>query len=133
MKKSWYQKKWITVLVHSLAWILLFSLPYLLRPSYNPEQDKHPQPTSTTAFFWVSRLSDLLLISFFYLNALQLVPRFFYKRKIFFYVLLVLVSFACYVSITWLMTSNFVFTDSNYTLRKHIFFRNICFSFYSCM
>ena len=129
MKKSWYQKKWIIFLAHCLAWILLFSLPYLLRPSYTPEQDKHPQPTSTTAFFWISRLSDLLLISFFYFNALQLVPRFFYKRKIFVYVVFVLACFACYVSITWLLTSNFVFVDSNYTFRKHIFFGTFVFIF----
>ena len=81
MKKAWYAKKWITVLLHAVAWVLLFSLPYLLRPSYNPNEAKPPQPLNPNILFIIGRISDALLITFFYLNAGMLIPRLLYKKK----------------------------------------------------
>lgn len=129
MNKNWYQRKWVAVLLHACAWILLFSLPYLLRPTFNADQPKHPEPENATASFIVARLSDLVLISFFYLNAFLLIPRLLYKKRIYFYLPALLVCFFAYSGITWFMTSKFVYTDISFTFHKHIFFCTFVFLF----
>ena len=129
MKKLWYENKWVTVLIHIAVWILLFSLPYLLRPSYNPNEPKHHEEVNPTISFIISRISDLLLISFFYLNAGLLIPRLFYKNKYPFYALAVLFSFACYAGIMWFLLIRFTHPDVFFTLRKHIFFCTFIFIF----
>jgi two-component system LytT family sensor kinase len=129
MKKEWYAKKWITVLIHSAAWILLFSLPYLLRPSYNPNEAKPPEPVNSNVIFIVTRISDALLILFFYLNAGVLIPRLFYKKKYAWYVLFVIFSFAFYVMVMYVLSVNFTDSDHNFSFNKHLFFSTFIFLF----
>lgn len=125
----WYQQKWIAVLIHAAAWILLFSLPYMLRPSYNPNEQQHPEPVNPTVSFIIGRISDLLLISFFYLNAVILIPRTLYKKKYAIYILLLFFSFAFYAFSTWFLTIHFRYTDVFFTFRKHLFFCTFIFLF----
>ena len=130
MKKPWYEKKWIAVLLHIAAWVLLFSLPYLLRPSNNPNQPaSHPEPESTTVSFIVSRINDLLLIGFFYLNALLLIPRLLYKKKYTFYTLSIIACFTGYVLFTRLLMVSFTHVDKSFVFRKHLFFSTFIFLF----
>jgi len=129
MKKAWYAKKWITVLLHAAAWVLLFSLPVLLRPSYNPNEVKPPQPVNTGVLFILGRISDALLITFFYLHAVIMIPRLLYKRKYFVYTLCIMVSFALYVMIIWLLRINFAGPDIYFSFRKHLFFSTFIFLF----
>ena len=81
MKKAWYAKKWITMLLHTAAWVLLFSLPYLLRPQNNPNQPPHPQSQNEVINTIIWFTGDVMLIGFFYLNALLIIPRLFYKKN----------------------------------------------------
>ena len=120
MEKPWYAKKWMTVLIHAAAWILLFSLPALLRPSHNPNESQTAQPLSSTTFFIISRVSDALLIIFFYLNALVLIPRFLYKRKYLVYPLSVISYFLLYVLIMWSLWSNFTKAGMHLQFKTHL-------------
>ena len=129
MKKAWYAKKWITILLHAIAWVLLFSLPYLLRPSYNPNEAKPPQPVNSNILFIIGRISDALLITFFYLNAGMLIPRLLYKKKYAVYTLSIIFSFALYVLIIWLLRVNFAQPDINFTFNRHLFFSTFIFLF----
>ena len=129
MKKAWYANKWIMILLHALAWILLFSLPALLRPSYNPNEAKPPEPVNTNMLFIINRISDALLITFFYLNAGMLIPRLLYRKKYPFYTLTVIFSFAFYVVVMWLLRLNFTQTDIYFSFRKHLFFSTLIFLF----
>jgi two-component system LytT family sensor kinase len=129
MKKEWYSKKWITILIHAIAWILLFSLPYLLRPSYNPNDVKPPEPQNTNILFIVTRISDALLITFFYLNAIILIPRLFYKKKYALYSLSVIFSFVFFVVIMYILRVNFTNADHSFSLNKHLFFSTFIFLF----
>lgn len=81
MVKAWYSKKWVIVLLHAAAWILLFSLPALLRPAYNLEEPARPQAVSPSVAFLLLRVMDLTWMGFFYLNAMLLMPGLTYKRK----------------------------------------------------
>ncbi|MDP4283417.1 MAG: histidine kinase [Bacteroidota bacterium] len=129
MKKEWYARKWITILIHALAWILLFSLPYLLRPSYNPNEAKPPERLDSNIFFIITLVSDALLIIFFYLNAGMLIPRFFYKKKYPLYFLSVIFSFSVYVVIIYILRINYANSDGNFSFNKHLFFSTFIFLF----
>jgi hypothetical protein len=117
------------VLLHTTAWVLLFSLPYLLRPQNNPNQPVHPEPDSPWVSFAVMRASDVMLISFFYLNALLLIPRLLYKKKYLFYTFSVLGSAAVYILVYWLIRITFTHPDRPFEFRKHVFFCTIIFIF----
>lgn len=120
MEKPWYRKKWVTVLIHAAAWALLFSLPALLRPSHNPNESQTARPVSSTIFFFISRISDVLLVSFFYLNALMLIPRFLYKKKYLVYPLSVIGYFLLYVMIMWSLWVNFTKAGSHLLFKTHL-------------
>ncbi len=124
----WYTNKWITVLLHSAAWVLLFSLPALLRPSYNPNETAHPQPVRDNANFIISRVNDAVLISFFYFNSLVLIPRLFYKKKYAPYCFAVIICFACFVVQGGLLRTYFS-PDVFFTFRRHLFFSVFIFMF----
>ncbi|MEO6316502.1 MAG: histidine kinase [Chitinophagaceae bacterium] len=81
MKAAWYTKKWVTVSLHAAAWVLLFSLPYLLR---SPENERPPASKETHGAdpgFYFSLLMNVSWILLFYLNAYILIPRFIYKKR----------------------------------------------------
>ncbi len=120
MEKPWYAKRWMTVLIHAAAWVLLFSLPTLLRPSHNPNATEAVQPVSSTTLFFISRVSDALLIIFFYLNAIILIPRFLYKRKYLVYPLAVICYFLLYVSVMWSLWVNFSNLNKHFSFVTHL-------------
>ena len=130
MKIPWHAKKWITILLHSTAWILLFSLPYLLRPPYVPNEPGRVEYQNSTLIFIVTPIINLMLIIFFYINALSLIPTFFYKRKYFFYTSAILFSFFLYTLFSWLLrTAKFVHNTEQMLFRKHLFFCTFVFLF----
>ncbi len=114
--------------MHSAAWALLFSLPALLRPSYNPNDTIHQQPVNETANFIISRINDAVLISFFYFNSLVLIPLLFYKKRYSFYCFAIIVCFACFVAQGWFFRSYFN-PEVFFTFRKHLFFSIFIFMF----
>ncbi len=128
MKKDWYEKKWITILIHALVWILLFSLPYLLRPSYNPNETKHPEPQNSSIPFIITRISDVLLIIFFYLNAKLLISRLLYRKKYALYIASIVFSFIGYVTALGILRKKFI-SNEFFSWDKHVFFSTFIFLF----
>jgi sensor histidine kinase YesM len=128
MKKPWYAKKWITFLLHATAWILLFSLPYLLRPQ-NPNEPVRPKSPNETINNIIWFTGDVLLIGFFYLNALLIIPRLFYKKKYTLYTLAIFGSFTMYVMLLWVLKVFFTPADKSFEFRKHVFFSTFIFLF----
>jgi LytS/YehU family sensor histidine kinase len=114
--------------MHATAWLLLFSLPYLLRPQ-NPNEPVRPQNPNDTINTIISWTLDLMLIGFFYLNAVIVIPRLFYKKKYFLYTLAVFGCFVIYVLLLWLMKISFVETDKKFDFKKHLFFSTFIFLF----
>lgn len=118
MEKPWYSKKWMIVLIHVAAWSLLFSLPSLLRPSHNPNEADIVNNGNAKAIFFISRSSDILLVTFFYLNAFLLLPRFLFKRKYFIYTFSIVFYFAVYVTTMWGLWRNF--TQMRFSFQAHL-------------
>ena len=123
MNKTGY-KKGLTILIHAAVWILLFSLPTLLRPG-----NDRPEPENSAAIFWVARFTDFLLVCFFYLNAGILMVRLFYKKKYFFYILSVLVCFAAFSFLSGEANYHFNNLDNHFTIRRHLVFCIFVFMF----
>jgi sensor histidine kinase YesM len=126
MSKAWYSKKWVTVLLHAAAWILLFSLPYLLRPSLNARPSN--QNTMPVLAHLRYAINCLIYIGFFYLNAGWLVSQFIYKRKYNQYALIIIISFFGILFITWLILFQ-VLVQSNFNFRGHLLFNFFFFLF----
>ncbi len=81
---KWYQQPFFAVLFHVAAWVLIFSVPFFLRPNVNetPEQMRHTPPPQS-----VQMVFRLLLVAVFYLNAYILIPKLMQKKKVLWYIL----------------------------------------------
>ena len=128
MQKAGYRKA-VIILLHIAAWVLLFSLPYLLRPSYNPNDQQHPQQATATLSFIAARLNDLMLICFFYLNAYLLIIKLFYRKKYLSYVAAVVTCFIVFSLLSFLLVKQFTYTDIHFSLRRHLPFCIFVFLF----
>jgi sensor histidine kinase YesM len=123
---SWYSKKWVTVLLHMAAWLLLFSLPFFLRPSMN---NRPPEEQHSTLSFIRYILNDLIYIGIFYLNAIVLIPRFIYRRRYSEYAGLLAIAFPALLLITWLVFFK-LFDMPRFNLSGHILFNFFFFLFF---
>jgi two-component system LytT family sensor kinase len=93
---AWYQKKWMIVGWHVLAWIVVLSLPWLLRLTYDTNISKNP---AENRFFLLNMLTGFLWIALFYLNAFYLFPKFIHHKKYTLYALILLVLFVVAISV----------------------------------
>lgn len=112
MKWTWINRKWVTVLLHVAVWVIVFSLPYLLSPSYDPNRPIDPD---RRGFFYLNIFTDFFWAGVFYLNAYVLTPRLVYVRKYLLYGFILLCVY-CTIMIfhglffTWLIKSKpFIF------------------------
>ncbi|MFT4024029.1 MAG: histidine kinase [Flavihumibacter sp.] len=85
MKFSLVSKRWFRIALHVVAWLILFSLPYLMRPGSHEKVTGHELLGNI--------LGNFIFIGFFYLNAYVLVPAFLSKRYYWRYVLAVIASY----------------------------------------
>ena len=68
MKPVWITKKWVTALLHAVCWLVMFSLPFLLRTQYNKTEHRAPQPDDEV-------LSYFYIVSSVFLDSLILPER----------------------------------------------------------
>lgn len=126
MSATWYSKKWVTVLLHAAVWILLFSIPYILRPSLGEKAVEKAEPALVHVRYV---LNSLIYIIFFYINALLLVTKFMYKAKHGQYTGIVTVAFVIVLALTWFLF--FVLMDmKGFNLNRHILFNFFFFLFF---
>ncbi|MEO6454955.1 MAG: histidine kinase [Ginsengibacter sp.] len=127
MKKVWYSKRWVTIVVHALAWILLFSLPYLLTSSYNNKEPKHIDTGSGSWGFMFSLLMNITWVIFFYLNAHVIMPRFFHKRKYLKYSAILLLIFIWILLQSAILKNIFIGDIDHFNLGRHVMFHVFVF------
>jgi sensor histidine kinase YesM len=118
IKQVWYSRNWAKVLLHVVAWITLFSLPYLLRPS--PDQRHAPNPDEQVWHIHFI-INAIILTIFFYVNAEVLIPRLLYRRKYWKFGLVLLFLFGILISFRWLFVQYFI-TRKEFELKPTILF-----------
>lgn len=116
MKQQWYAKKWVIIAMHIAAWTLLFSLPFLLRPSY---ETKHEHDDSYSLIKYM--ITAALWAGYFYLNAYLLMPKFIYKKKYWEFALIQVVIFVIQIFFDWILFETFL-TARTYELKPAILF-----------
>lgn len=101
MKLTWLSKKHVSILLHILFWIVLFSLPSLLRPSdaNNTPQRQQPHHTHFLIQYLINCISWITL---FYFNSYFLIPELVNKRKYLRYILWLIPVFGVLVLVNWL-------------------------------
>ncbi len=106
MKFNLTNKKWVVVLLHAVCWIVLFSLPFLLRTSYKSE-NKQPGPDDTVLlYFYIT--SSIFWVGLFYVNAYLLIPFLVRTKKVLLFILLHLLALAFVYFVHWLYFKLFV-------------------------
>lgn len=93
MKTARFSDKRIKIITHVIAWVVVFSLPYILYKA----NDRPPRPLTDpekTAFLYVNLITNIFWVGMLYLNAAVLVPRLVYKKRFLSYAGVVLGFFA---------------------------------------
>jgi len=90
---------WKSILFHLLAWIVVFSLPYLLR-SYDSRLWEDPRAMQ---FFVLNNLTIINWVILFYLNIYVLIPRLMYAKQYGLFIVLLLALFAAAVGLHFLV------------------------------
>src|SRR5438309_11297695 len=104
MATLWYKRKWVIVLLHTAAWLLIFLLPILLSQSIQHPHKGHLEGDRSW-FVYLTLFSDVLWVILFYLNAFVLIPRFIYRKKLSSYVLVQLSVIAVLITFQWLFST----------------------------
>ena len=86
-------------MLHGLCWILLFTLPYLLRPSFSSPRELLEQNKQNLSY--LTNINHAIWIALFYVNAYIIVPQVIYKKKTRKYVLVLLAIFSVLFIIDW--------------------------------
>src|SRR5215210_3839783 len=101
MNFSGVSKKWFNLLLHIAVWVLLFSLPSLLRPEHETGSNSQPRPDSTH-FFYQYLVNCFSWICLFYVNSYILIPKLIYKKKYLEYTLSLIPVFFVLFLLNWL-------------------------------
>ena len=88
MKKSINIKKISKLLMHIIAWAVIFMLPYVFNT-----WDEKDEASSVDPYRSINTITNFLWMGLFYLNAYVLIPRLSYKRKYLQYALVLIASF----------------------------------------
>jgi two-component system, LytTR family, sensor kinase len=125
IKQPWYSAKWAQIIIHSLVWITLFSLPFAMRPSNDP----HRAPSSDEGLWHIHYiLQAILLICFFYLNARVLIPKLIYRGRYWNFAAITLLLYATVPAFRIAFTSILIPKD-NFELRPTLLFSFFVFTF----
>lgn len=111
VKKGTGNIKWVNIILHALAWLAIFALPFWLMQS----SDKRPGPPRDMGFIYFYIATRPFWIGFFYLNAYFLYSRIAVKKK---HILNLLTQAACLLIISvahWFFFNLFV-RPSNYNV-----------------
>lgn len=125
MTKSLINRKWFLIAIQVLAWVFIFSLPFLLRPGDRGKGEQRPEPIG----FYVSYIvNNLLWVGFFYLNASVFIPKILYRRRLAQFVAIQVLMFGFFLFSGWLNYRIFRGGD-HFSFRWHFMFTFFIFLF----
>lgn len=106
MKFSLTSKKWVIIVLHAVCWIILFSLPFLLRTSYKSEH-KTPQPDDHVLLYFYF-ISSAIWVILFYVNAYIFLPLVVRTKKVPQFIALHILALTAVYMAHWLYFTLFV-------------------------
>jgi two-component system LytT family sensor kinase len=124
IKIAWYNKKTIVVLLHSLAWIAIFALPFLIRTSNNDS----PKPPFEIGYLYFYIVTRPFWIGLFYLNAFYLFPKLVPQKKYTLYVGALFLSLFI-LSVIHSIWFNFFIKSAPYEISNFLMFNSILYLF----
>jgi two-component system LytT family sensor kinase len=121
---AWYSKKGIVILLHSLFWIAIFALPFLIRTSNN---DSHKPPFEIGyLYFYIA--TRPFWVGLFYVNAFYLFPKLVPQKKYALYVGSLLLSLFILSVIHSILFNVFV-KSAPYEISNFLMFNSILYLF----
>jgi two-component system LytT family sensor kinase len=130
MKYNWLTKKYVSVFLHILFWVVLFLMPSLFRPREN-NGPQHPT-AETTRFFYQYLINYSFWILLFYINSYVLMP-FFINRKKYIKYLLSLVPVLFVLSLLNWLSVKLLFPANHFNINLFAFFFLFpCFFILAC-
>jgi two-component system, LytTR family, sensor kinase len=107
MNLSPASRKWLSILLHTGFWVILYILPFLFRQGSNTHKP-NPEFVTSISFEIHNAIKFLSLPALFYLNAFFLLPQFYFKKKYSRYfaallIVLLLLSFINWITFTLLL------------------------------
>lgn len=121
MKISWLSKKWVNVALHVLFWLLLFSLPYFLKPSENGSRLAHDRTPAYRDILFHLFFNCLTWVGLFYINAYFLIPKYFYQKRNQQYFLMLFLTLVALSIINW-ATFSLVMYNRTFNIKGLVFF-----------
>lgn len=91
MIKSFFYNKRSQWIIHVLAWLIIFSIPYIFDNTH--EREQHSDVVDKSTFRSFDTITSIFWIALFYFNAFFLTPTFIYKRKFVVYAVALLALF----------------------------------------
>lgn len=123
MKFKLSGKKWAAVLLHALCWIVLFSLPFLLRTSF---KNDHKQQPGDQVFLYFYFFSSGVWVLFFYINAYLFLPFLVRSKKVSWFILMHVFALAAIYCLHWMYFSMF----TKFTFKAVNFFSYNIFTYF---
>ena len=113
-------KKWVTILVHILCWGVLFTLPYLMRPSFNIPDPKFFEK-NREGITYLTLINRLIWVVLFYVNANYLTPKLYYRKNPWAFILTILLIFSILLLVDYISFRTFI-TGMEYKFRNFFSF-----------
>jgi two-component system LytT family sensor kinase len=120
-------KKWVTILVHILCWGVLFTLPYLMKPSFNIPDPKFFE-RNRDGIFYITSINRLIWVILFYVNANYLTPKLYYRKNPWAFIFIIFLIFSILLLVDYLSFRNFI-TGMDYRIRNFFSFNFFPVSF----
>lgn len=114
------QPKWITILVHLLCWVVLFTLPYLMRPSFNAPDPKFFE-RNRDGIIYITTINRIIWIILFYINAYFLIPKLYYRKSPVAFTLTIILIFSVLLLVDYVSYKSFI-TGMPYKARNFLSF-----------
>jgi sensor histidine kinase YesM len=106
-------------MLHVLCWGLLFTLPYLLRPSFDSPRQLIEKNRENLGY--LVTINHIIWVALFYFNAYWVVPKVIYKKKFRHYIAVLLLIFAVLFIIDWTLF-HFLLTGLSYSVKNFLWF-----------
>ncbi len=119
MNSKWYSNRVVIIMLHVLCWILLFTLPYLLRPSFNSPRELIEKNKENLGY--LVAINRIIWVGLFYLNAYFIVPQVIYKKKFRTYIIFLLLTFSALFLIDRMLFSVLAI-DLTYSIKNFFYF-----------